>query len=176
MKKMFLAGAFALFGLVNAQEKGNFKVGAHIGLPVGDLSNTHSFNIGADVAYVYPVSENLKLGVTTGYSHYFGKRERVGLGDFNFSFDFPDLGIIPLAATGQVNVGNNIFVGADLGYAFFAGRYSDFKTGSFYYQPKVGYSVNGKHDVYLSFKGMSFKYQGVRDNGNSINLGYDYNF
>ena len=35
MKKMFLAGAFALFGLVNAQEKGNFKVGAHIGLPVG---------------------------------------------------------------------------------------------------------------------------------------------
>ena len=115
---MFLAGAFALFGLVNAQEKGNFKVGAHIGLPVGDLSNTHSFNIGADVAYVYPVSENLKLGVTTGYSHYFGKRERVGLGDFNFSFDFPDLGIIPLAATGQVNVGNNIFVGADLGYAY----------------------------------------------------------
>lgn len=114
--------------------------------------------------------------MTTGYSHYFGKRERVGLGDFNFSFDFPDLGIIPLAATGQVNVGNNIFVGADLGYAFFTGRYSDFKTGSFYYQPKVGYSVNGKHDVYLSFKGMSFKYQGVRDNGNSINLGYAYNF
>ena len=28
MKKMFLAGAFALFGLVNAQEKGNFKVGS----------------------------------------------------------------------------------------------------------------------------------------------------
>lgn len=33
MKKMFLVGALALFGAVNAQETGNFKLGAHVGIP-----------------------------------------------------------------------------------------------------------------------------------------------
>lgn len=166
---MFLVGALALFGAMNAQQgKGNFKVGAHLGIPVGDLSSSHSFNIGADVAYLYPIAENFKLGVTTGYSHYTGK----SIKEFGFSFDMPDLGIIPVAATAQFNVGGNVFVGTDIGYAFFTGDYSDFKTGAFYYQPKVGYSFSGKNDVYVSFKGMSVK----EGSGNSINLGYAYNF
>ena len=45
-------------------------------------------------------------------------------------------------------------------------------SGSFYYQPKLGYSFDKRHDLYFSYKGFT------RNNANagSINLGYAYNF
>lgn len=169
MKKMFLVGALALFGAVNAQEKGNFKVGAHLGLPTGELAKGYSFNLGFDAAYLHPVAENFKLGVTTGYSHYFGKTIKESYFGYTFSYEVKDFGIIPVAATAQYNVGKNVFLGADLGYGFLTGV--EGSTGGFYYQPKVGYSLENKHDLYLSYKGIS-------NNGTigSFNLGYAFNF
>ena len=159
MKKLFLAGAFALFGLVSAQksELTGVKVGAHIGLPVGDLATSHSFNLGVDVAYQYPIAENFKLGVTSGYSHYVGKE---GVDGF---------GIVPVAATGQFTVAQNVFLGADLGYAFFTGKNTE--GGAFYYQAKVGYDF-GVAEAFLGYKGMS------KDgyNMSSINIGAAYKF
>lgn len=174
MKKSLLVGALAFFGLATAQqEKGNFKLGAHIGLPVGELSEVTTFNVGVDVAYVYPIAENFKLGVTTGYSYYTGKTEEVNLYGLDFGkVRMPSLGIIPVAATAQLNLGSNVFVGVDLGYAFFTGKYAEAKTGAFYYQPKVGYTFNAKNDIYFSFKGMSVE----GSSGNALNLGYSYNF
>ena len=85
----------------------------------------------------------------------------------------PDVGIIPVAATAEYTFGgSNVFLGVDLGYAFFTKK--DFKNenGSFYYQPKLGYSFDKKHDLYFSYKGFT------RNNisAGSINLGYAYNF
>ena len=37
MKKLILVGAIALFGAVNAQTTGGFKLGAHVGLPTGEM-------------------------------------------------------------------------------------------------------------------------------------------
>ena len=68
MKKLFLVGAIALFGAVNAQSAGNFKLGAHIGLPVGDAADGYSFVAGADVAYMWPVAAEFNLGVASGYN------------------------------------------------------------------------------------------------------------
>ena len=42
MKKIFLMGAFALFGAMNAQSTG-FKLGAHVGLPTGDANTFYNF-------------------------------------------------------------------------------------------------------------------------------------
>lgn len=171
MKKILLASAVALFGLANAQEKGNFKIGAHIGVPTGDFSKAYSFNLGFDAAYVYPIAENFKLGVTTGYSHYFGKKMEFELFGFNFGEEKnPDGGIIPLAATAQYTFGESkVFLGADLGYAFFTGK--EASGGGFYIQPKVGYTFADKHDLYISYKNIS-------NNGSigSVNLGYGFNF
>ena len=174
MKKLFLTGALALFGLMNAQKtEPGFRLGVNAGIPVGDFGKFTTFTAGVDLAYLYPLAENFRLGVATGYSHYFGKKTKTDLILVTLKNEVPDVGIIPVAATAEFTFGDsNVFLGADLGYAFFTKK--DFKNenGSFYYQPKLGYSFDKKHDLYFSYKGFT------RNNANagSINLGYAYNF
>ncbi|MGV8914962.1 MAG: outer membrane beta-barrel protein [Kaistella sp.] len=160
MKKFFLASALALFGALSAQTAGSFKLGGHIGIPTGDAGDVFGFNAGVDLAYVWRVAPNFDLGLTTGYSHYFVKSD--------YSDYIDGTGMIPIAATAQYNFGNGPFIGLDLGYAFFTQEGSD---GGFLYQPKVGYTFQNVHDLYLSYKGIS-------NDGtlSSINLGYAYRF
>ena len=174
MKKLFLTGALALFGLMSAQKtESGFRLGVNAGIPVGDFGRLTTFTAGVDLAYLYPLAENFRLGVATGYSHYFGKKTKTDLILVTLKNEVPDVGIIPVAATAEFTLGDsNVFLGADLGYAFFTKK--DFKNenGSFYYQPKLGYSFDKRHDLYFSYKGFT------RNNANagSINLGYAYNF
>ena len=174
MKKLFLTGALALFGLMSAQKTDSgFRLGVNAGIPVGDFGKLTTFTAGVDLAYLYPLAENFRLGVATGYSHYFGKKTKTDLILVTLKNEVPDVGIIPVAATAEFTLGDsNVFLGADLGYAFFTKK--DFKNenGSFYYQPKLGYSFDKRHDLYFSYKGFT------RNNANagSINLGYAYNF
>ena len=174
MKKLFLTGALALFGLMNAQKtESGIRLGVNAGIPVGDFGKFTTFTAGVDLAYLYPLTENFRLGVATGYSHYFGKKTKTDLILVTLKNEVPDVGIIPVAATAEFTFGDsNVFLGADLGYAFFTKK--DFKNenGSFYYKPKLGYSFDKRHDLYFSYKGFT------RNNANagSINLGYAYNF
>ena len=175
MKKLFLTGALALFGLMSAQKtESGFRLGVNAGIPVGDFGKLTTFTAGVDLAYLYPLAENFRLGVATGYSHYFGKKTTYNLWIFGQNVDkVPDVGIIPVAATAEFTLGDsNVFLGADLGYAFFTKKYFKNENGSFYYQPKLGYSFDKKHDLYFSYKGFT------RNNisAGSINLGYAYNF
>lgn len=167
MKKLFLVGALALFGAMNAQTTGNFKLGAHVGLPTGDAGDAFSFNAGVDVAYTWKIAENFDLGVATGYSQYFWKSDVKDALE-SIGIDVPNAGFIPIAATGQYAFGKGFFLGADLGYAISTAKDSD---GGFYYQPKVGYTFQEKNDLYISYKGIS-------NDGSisSINLGYAYRF
>ena len=170
MKKLFLAGALALMGAVavNAQTAGNFKLGAHIGMPLGDLKDVAGFNFGVDVAYLYPVSSEFKIGATTGYSYFTGKEHTFNVAGNSITQKSEGTGIIPLAAVLQYNVVPEFYLGTDLGVAF-----STEKDGgsAFYYQPKVGYEF-GQSDVYLGYKGWS------KDgfNASTIALGYGYKF
>lgn len=161
MKKLFLASAFALFGAVNAQSAGNFKLGAHIGLPTGDANTIFNFYAGADLAYMFPVSANVNLGITSGYSAFFGKN----IGGFNI----PTLSLIPLAGTVEYKFSPQFSLGADLGYGFlFASGTSD---GGFYYQPKAAYHF-GPSEINLG-------YMGVTKSGSTlgaVTLGYAYSF
>lgn len=170
MKKILLSIAVVLVGFanVNAQE-GHFKLGGHVGFAVGDMSDSHSVNLGLDVAYVWQLMPELELGITTGFSNYFGKKETFNLLGQSYSVTYDDAQIIPVAATAKFDIVPKFFVGADLGYAFFLDKDSD--TGSFYYQPKVGYNLTTS-EIYVSYKGMSNNGYNV----GSINLGYAYNF
>ena len=174
MKKLFLTGALALFGLMNAQKtESGIRLGVNAGIPVGDFGKFTTFTAGVDLAYLYPLAENFRLGVATGYSHYFGKKTKTDLILVTLKNEVPDFGIIPVAATAEFTLGDsNVFLGADLGYAFFTKKDLKNENGSFYYQPKLGYSFDKRHDLYFSYKGFT------RNNANagSINLGYAYNF
>jgi hypothetical protein len=147
--------AVMAFGFANAQD-GHFKVGAHVGLPLGDYKDFTSVNLGVDAAYLWNVADQFSAGVTTGYTAYLGKD---GWGDFGF---------IPVAATAQYSLSDDLFLGADLGYAIYAG--SGGGDGGFLYQPKFGYQ-NEKVELYLGYKGIS-------NNGtvSSLNIGFNYKF
>jgi hypothetical protein len=156
MKKIILlTTAVFAFSFANAQE-GAFKIGAHVGLPMGDIKDGSSLNLGADVAYTWKVAEGLDVGIASGYTSYLGKNGGTSMG------------FIPVAATGNFGLGENIFIGADLGYAIYAGSVDGAKGGA-YYQPKVGYKAE-KVEVYLGYKGIAV----TGGTYSSINLGINY--
>ena len=157
MKKIILFVVMVLsFAYANGQS-GKFKLGAHIGIPMGDIKDFSSFNFGVDAAYVWKVADNFSAGATTGYTNYSGKS------------GFDSVGFIPIAATGQFSLSESMFLGADLGYAVYVG--SGGGDGGFYYQPKLGYQAE-KFEVYLGYKGISIS----GGTFSSINLGFNYKF
>lgn len=167
MKKIILSAvAVMAFGFANAQE-GNFKLGAHVGLPMGDIKDYHSLNLGADAAYMWNVADKFTAGVATGYTSYLGKTYRYNDGFTSLEIKGEAAGFIPVAATGQYSVSDNLFLGADLGYAIYVGNGNG--DGGVYYQPKFGYQAE-KFEVYAGYKGISV------DGGtySSFNLGFNY--
>lgn len=155
MKKIILtAAAIFAFGFANAQS-GAFKLGAHVGLPTGDIKDFSSVNLGADVAYTWSVAEGLDAGITTGYTSFLGK-------------DGADaVGFVPVAATAQFTLENKMFIGADLGYGI--GVNPDGVDSGFLYQPKIGYQME-KAGLYIAYKGISLDGFTV----SSVNLGVSF--
>ena len=158
MKKvLFAAVAVLTFGFANAQE-GKFKVGANVGLPMGDIKDSYSFTIGLDAAYTWAISDKFDAGVGAGYGLYMGKEDFI-----------EDASFVPVYGTAQYLITDSIFLGADLGYA--VGIAPSENDGGFLYQPKVGYQA-GEFQVFAGYKGISV------DGGtfSSLNLGFNYRF
>lgn len=173
MKKLFFAAAFAAIGLVGVNAQTGFEGTVHVGIPVGDTSDVSSFNLGVDFAYLWPVANNFSLGAKVGYDHFIGKDYEVG---GRVVVEGEDVGFIPLAATAKYEFGqSNVFIGADLGYAFAT---NDNMEGGLFYQPKVGYSAP-TWDLYVGYKGIS---AGPENNDfvdykfNAVSVGFAYKF
>lgn len=158
-----MLGAFALLGFAaSAQTTGQLKIGANVGIPVGDASDFFKFYFRI----------RCSLSVETGRKFWFGYCNR--LSAFFVKSDWKDAGgsdagYIPLAASAQYSVSPNFFIGADLGYGFLTGKYAS--GGGFYYQPKVGYQQSN-WELYLGYKGVS------KDSNTlgSVNLGFNFKF
>ncbi|KAA2223470.1 hypothetical protein [Chryseobacterium sediminis] len=163
MKKLLLLGAFALLGGA-AQAQEGFKIGGHIGVPVSDASDVSSFTLGVDAAYMWNIAKGLDLGVTTGYSHFFGKDH------------FDDFGFVPVAVSGKYRFsGAPIFVGLDLGYGIST---KDGVDGGFYAQPKFGYQMS-KGELYIGYQSISNKrdlpgWGSYSWNVGAVNIGYNF--
>ena len=169
MKRIFLSAiAVMAFGFANAQD-GHFKVGAHVGLPLGDIKDASSVNLGVDAAYLWNVADKFTAGVTTGYTTYLAKTETYDFMGERIEVKGDDAGFIPVAGTAQYSISDNLFVGADLGYAIYVGS-GDGVDGGFLYQPKFGYQ-NEKIELYAGYKGISSDLT-----FSSINLGFNYKF
>jgi hypothetical protein len=170
MKKVILSMfALATFGFASAQE-GQFKAGIHAGFPMGDIKESTTVNLGLDVAYLWKVADKFSAGATAGYTTYLGKTVTFDTG-FGVVEIKPDpISFIPVGATGQYSVSDNLFVGADLGYAIYAGSAEGGKGGLFY-QPKFGYQTE-KIELYLGYKGISL----TGGTATSLNLGFNYKF
>lgn len=166
MKKLLLLGAFALLGgLTQAQE--GFRLGAHVGAPLGDASDAASVTLGLDAAYMWNITKGLDIGVATGYSHFFGKD------------NVDDFGFVPVAVSGKYRFNKiPLFVGLDLGAGISTRNYIN---SGLYVAPRVGYQMKNT-ELYLGFQSVSSKYKGRgpywygddRFNFGAVNFGVNF--
>lgn len=155
MRKTLLIAMFVVFGMgisnTNAQE---MKLGATVGLPVGDMDDWLSFGFGIDFAVLWEVGDDFYVGGATGYHHFIGEEWTL----FGITYPAVDFQYIPLAATARYFVADNLYLGADLGYGIGVG---DTSGGDFYYRPKAGYNF-GNVGVNLSYGGLdNFSFIGL---------------
>ncbi len=164
MKKLLLLSIFSIFGLTVAHSQSAWKIGVNAGIPVGDVEDIATFQLGLDVAYLYPVSDLFSVGALAGYSHYFGDDINTGLGTVSVD----DFSFLPIAASARFGFEDSLFAGLDLGYAI---GLNDDNDGGFYYRPKVGYDI-GPLAIIASFAGIAV------DGGDvsSVNLGVEFGF
>ena len=105
MKKLLLIAALAIFGITGAKAQEGFKIGTYLGLPMGDIEDGSSFNIGVDFQYHFFISNDFDLGATAGYTVFLGKDQ------------METIGFYPIAASARYSFSDEWFAGADLGYA-----------------------------------------------------------
>lgn len=146
MKKLLFIVLITLFGF---QANAQFSAGAWGGLPIGDAGDFATFSLGADLTYLFPVSDAFGVGPTVGVSHSFGDSIDV----LGTSVDLEDTTFIPIAAAGRFGVSETFTLGVDLGYG--VGIAPDGNDGGFYYSPRVGYSVTDLIEIVLAYRGVS---------------------
>ena len=171
MKKVvFIFVAILGFTLANAQD-GQFKGGLTVGLPMGDVKDSYSLNVGLDIAYTWAITDKFNAGVGLGFTNFSGKKEEfnLGVGTGTVEVKNLDAAFVPVYGTAQYSFTENIFAGADLGYAL--GTAPEGNDGGFLFQPKVGYQTT-KFEVYTGYKGISVD----GSTFSSLNLGFNYKF
>lgn len=153
-----------------------FNVGANVGLPMGDIEDAFTLQVGVDAAYLFEVGEGFYAGGTLGYTHFLAEdaeSESVTVGGVTIETDAAageDAGFIPVAASAMYMFGDSGFYGAaDLGYAIAISP--DEAEGGIMYLPKVGYNFGGFM--------LDLGYRGIEVDGgsfSSIQLGVRYGF
>ena len=181
MKKLFLVAIATVgFAFSGTAQESQLKFGLDAGLPMGDISDGYSFNLGANAAYMWTgIAEGLDVGAGVSYNMYFGKEEEIG----GFTFEYENASFLPIYATANYGFTENIFAGADLGYAV---GLTDGIDGGFYYQPKVGYQTE-MFEVFIGYKAIMSSQEttvaipgagtitGTADTVfSSINIGFNY--
>lgn len=154
MRKLLLVGILAVIGLSPSFGQNNFNVGVHGGIPLGDIEDFSSFELGVDLAYRFTFVDIVEVGPLIGYTHFFGKDNA---DDFNY---------LPIAASGRVGLPQSFFAGFDLGYAV---ALEDNVDGGLYYRPQVGYQ-------FPAF-GLVLSYAGIAEDGidiGSITFGVEF--
>ena len=164
MKKLVLFSSLFLFGVSAMFSQGNFRAGAHLGLPIGDAGDLATFAIAVDLGYILEISENFEAGPIIGYQHSFGDEVNVG----GFNIDVDDVQFLPIGGEARFNISDSPFsLRAQLGYAL---GINDGNDGGFYYSPQVSYGVSESTDIVLAFRGIS------RDGGSwdVLSLGVEF--
>ena len=136
-----------------AMAQSSWRLGANVGLPVGEMNDVTDLQWGADVTYMYELANIVGIGAMAGYSQ------------FVTDGDLSNVQFLPVAASGRIGFPRGLFIGADLGYAF---GLTDGVDGGVYYRPKLGFNLFGL--------GLIASYSGVSADGasfNSVNLGLE---
>ena len=155
--------------LLSTSLKAQFKIGAHLGAPVGDFSSFYSAALGADAYYMFGTDPNgfLKLGVASGFVNFFGKE--VDLEPYESDVKVDDAQFVPVAGALRIQILKIITVGPDIGYAF---GVSDGMEDGFYWKAVAGINLFDFLEVDAYFNGASIDESSI----GSVGLGVLFEF
>lgn len=150
MKKLLIIAVIALIG-TTATAQGQFNAGIVGGVPLGDSTDFTTFAIAVDLGYLFDLSEDFDVGVTSGYTNAFGKDN---FDDFNF---------IPVAGSIYYNASESVSIGGDIGYAINVGSGGG---GDLYFRPVFVYNLDEDNAITADFRtvsgdGVTFSWLGV---------------
>lgn len=167
MKKLFLVAIATVgFAFSGTAQDTKMKIGVDFGMPMGDIKDAYSFNIGVNGAYMWTdVAEGFDAGVGVSYNMYMAK-EYDFMGE---TIKGDNASFLPIYGTANYSFTENIFAGADLGYAVVLAPSG--ADGGVYYQPKVGYQAES-FEVFVGYKAVSVSGGAFT----SVNLGFNYKF
>ncbi len=151
------------------------KIGANAGVGLDKTSNAAA---SFDMSYQYLVTPNFGLGISTGYSQYFGSE----LTENNLKTKYGNFGVVPVAALLRYyHNKSGMFLGTDVGISVPTSDYTmsvnnvnytikDVK-GGLYIKPVIGYhNKNWNIDMHYQHVGLSNDL-----NKSNIGLGFSYN-
>jgi len=139
MKKLI----FTLFILAFAiSAHAQLKVGINAGAPIGDYSDIYSFNLGADVYYMFGSNPDafLKFGAASGFMNYFGSETDI-LGQ---TVEFDDAQYIPVAGVARITLFGILTFGPDVGYAV---SLNDSDASGFYWRSVLGLDFANRVEI-----------------------------
>lgn len=168
----------------NPSMKNMIKIGISGGPAIS--SNSHSAAFGLDLNYQHLVTPGFGLGLSTGYTHYFGKDESVFMSP-GVIVESNDVGVVPVAALLRVYPKNwGVYFGTDLGYGVLLGdnrvatnvNAPNRPNGGLYLKPEIGYhNRDWNFSIHLQkvFTGTDRNYNGIRYDVSHIGAGISYN-
>jgi hypothetical protein len=113
-----------------------YSIGVDAGIPVGDLKDTHKWNLGGSVQADIPVASQLFFTVNAGYNNIFGKKNIGG----DSGFDYTDIKLLPVKAGLKFFPIENFYIQGEAGAAFVLNK-TDLgadKSTAFVYAPQIG--------------------------------------
>lgn len=136
------------------------KFGLNAGVPVGDVADFSSFALGLELKGQLMETNHVGIGLTTGYTHFFGKD------------NFEDFGSIPLGAFIRAYPkSSGFFAGLDAGYNIITG--DNDLDGGLYLRPQLGYH-NYNWNVFGFYNHVFVDQPGI-NNVAQVGIGATYN-
>ncbi|GAA3579294.1 outer membrane beta-barrel protein [Snuella lapsa] len=125
---------------INAQK--GFRIEANIGPALGESRDYHTFALQGNLYYLFQVTDNIDLGITSGFLLYLGDNTDDTAPLFS---SIPD-GYIPIALAGRIDLSKAVSVGLDTGLSVNI----DEDTG-FYFRPLLMYHIKEKLSLVASY-------------------------
>ncbi|MGY4537454.1 hypothetical protein ACVW0P_001873 [Mucilaginibacter sp. UYNi724] len=113
-----------------------YSIGVDAGIPVGDLKDTHKWNLGGSVQADIPVASQVFVTINAGYNNIFGKKDVGGVA----GIDVTDIKLLPVKAGIKFFPVQNFYIQGEAGAAFLLNSddtYHD-KSVAFVYAPQIG--------------------------------------
>ncbi|WP_223550318.1 hypothetical protein [Aestuariivivens sp. NBU2969] len=129
MKSLYLIIVVSLFDLTAVSQ--NFNAGISAGLPKGETRDHFSYNLTAEVNYLWKISEIFEGGILTGYSYYFENET----GDQAYG----SMSYLAIATAGRFNLCKRFIIGLDIGGTIGISGI-DINEG-LYFVPKMQYNI-----------------------------------